>query len=50
MTAQPQQPFLRGNFARVQLIIGTTGDDLAAGSGLPAGRGRSTSSRQVDPR
>jgi para-nitrobenzyl esterase len=30
VTAQPEQNILRGNFARVPLIIGTVGDDLAA--------------------
>jgi para-nitrobenzyl esterase len=30
VTAQPEQNFLGGNFATVPLIIGTTGDDLAA--------------------
>jgi para-nitrobenzyl esterase len=29
VTAQPEQNILRGNFARVPLLIGTTGDDLA---------------------
>jgi para-nitrobenzyl esterase len=30
VTATPEQHILRGNFAKVPLIIGTTGDDLAA--------------------
>lgn len=29
VTAQPERNFLRGNFARIPLLVGTTGDDLA---------------------